>query len=406
MRADHIRRAPWPYGEMDLKQLRESGWRPVPVRDVIVKVHARCNLACTYCYVYEHADQSWRGRPSVMPAEVWQATVASLTRHVVRHGLRSIRVILHGGEPLLLGAARIGELAGDLRASLEEHCAVEVGMQTNGVLLDERTMAQLRRHRVRVGVSVDGTRADHDRHRVTHDGRGTFHRVAAALDLLRQPENRASYGGLLCTVAAGTDPVATYEALRAFEPPSINFLLPHANWENPPERPPGSPTPHGDWLVAAFDRWYKDAKPPSVQLFEDVIVLLLGGRGSSEQIGLSPAALAVIETDGTIEQVDALKSAYQGASATGLDIRRDELDALLDDPGVVARQIGRVALSDDCLACPLHQVCGGGHYVHRYRAGAGFRNPSIYCADLQRLINHVRDRVVADFSALAGKVRA
>jgi uncharacterized protein len=135
-------------------------------------------------------------------------------------------------------------------------------------------------------------------------------------------------------------------------------------------------------------------------------VLLLGGKGSSEQIGLSPAALAVIETDGTIEQVDALKSAYPGASATGLDIRRDELDALLDDPGIVARQIGRAALSDDCLACPLHQVCGGGHYVHRYRAGTGFRNPSVYCADLQRLINHVRDRVVADVSALTGKVRA
>lgn len=406
VRADQRRRAAWPYRELDVVRLRDAGWRPVPVRDVIVKVHQRCNLACDYCYVYEHEDRSWRDRPAVMPAEIWRATVDSLRRHVRRHSLPGVRVILHGGEPLLLGAARVGQLAGDLRDALAEHCAVEVGMQTNGVLLTDRVMAQLREHRVKVGVSIDGTRADHDRHRVTHAGRGTFDRVAAALDLLRQPDNRDSYGGLLCTVTAGTDPVATYRTLRGFDPPMINFLLPHANWEHPPPRPGDSPTPYGDWLVAAFDCWYQDPDPPRVQLFEDVIVLLLGGQGTSELIGLSPAALVVVETDGAIEQVDALKSAYEGAAATGLDIRRDELDAVLDDPGVVARQIGRAALSDTCLSCPVHRVCGGGHYVHRYRPGAGFRNPSVFCADLQRLIDHIRRKITADISQLTGKALA
>jgi uncharacterized protein len=375
-----------------------EGWRPTPIRDVIVKVHQRCNLACDYCYVYRGADPGWRERPTVMAPQTWRAVLDSLRRHAERHRPERLRVILHGGEPLLLGEARIGELAGDLRSALEPHCDVQVGLQTNGVLLDEAMMAQLRPHRVTVGISVDGTPADHDRHRIFGNGRGSFARVSAALELLQQPENRPCYGGLLCTVAADTDPALTYATLRGFDPPMIDFLLPHANWDRPPVRPADSPTPYGDWLVAAFDCWYDDPVPPGVRIFEDVIALLLGGRGSSEQVGLSPAALLVIESDGTIELTDSLKSAYAGASATGLTVIEDELDAVFGDPGVAARQIGPAALAPECLACPIHRICGGGHYAHRYRAGSGFRNPSVYCHDMGRLIGHVRDRVAVDLT--------
>ncbi|MFD0522882.1 hypothetical protein [Paractinoplanes durhamensis] len=80
---------------------------------------------------------------------------------------------------------------------------------------------------------------------------------------------------------------------------------------------------------------------------------------------------------------------------------RDEFDAALAHPGVLARQIGLAALGERCAACPVRRVCGGGHYAHRYRPGAGFRNPSVYCSDLQLFIEHVRDRVVADSRDLA-----
>jgi uncharacterized protein len=396
VRAVHERHAPWPYGGLDVAEVRRAGWQPTPIRDVIMKVHQRCNLACDYCYVYNGPDQSWRERPAVMPPDIWRLAVAAVGRHARRHALPFIRAILHGGEPLLVGGARIGELAGDLRSELEPGCQVEIGLQTNGVLLDDAMLTHLRRHRIRVGVSVDGTPVDHDRHRPKHNGRGTSAAVEAALDRLRRPENRVSYAGLLCTVMADTDPVATYAALRAFEPPMIDFLLPHANWGHPPARPDGEATPHGDWLVAAFECWYRDADAPRVRLFDDVIALLLGGSGSSEQLGLSPASLVVIESDGAIEQVDSLKTAYPGAAATGLCVREDELDAVSADPGSVARQIGPAALSDECLQCPVYRVCGGGHYVHRYRPGAGFRNPSVYSADLRRLIDHVGARVTAD----------
>jgi uncharacterized protein len=131
-----------------------------------------------------------------------------------------------------------------------------------------------------------------------------------------------------------------------------------------------------------------------------VLALILGGTSRSEQVGLSPVAVVVVETDGAIEQVDSLKSAYPGACDTGLNVLTDSLDAALGHPGVVARQIGTAALSATCLSCPSRDICGGGHYAHRYRAGRGFRNASVYCADMLELIRHIRTCVIADLERL------
>ena len=34
----------------------------VPLSQIVLKIHSRCDLACDHCYAYEAADQSWRGR--------------------------------------------------------------------------------------------------------------------------------------------------------------------------------------------------------------------------------------------------------------------------------------------------------------------------------------------------------
>jgi uncharacterized protein len=388
---------------LNVAGMRCSDWRPTPFRDFVLKVHQRCNLACDYCYVYTMADQTWRDRPVLMTPEVWRVAAARIAEHVRTHSLPAVRVILHGGEPLLAGRQRLRSLVADLRAALPPGCRLDVGLQTNGVLLDEPTLQVLLAESVAVGVSLDGTQQSNDRHRRRPDGGGSYAAVDRALTLLGGSRYRPIFAGLLCTIDLDADPVACYEGLLRYAPPAIDFLFPHANWSNPPRRSADAPTQYGEWLVTAFDRWYgAPRKETMVRLFEEIISLLLGGASRSEQVGLSPVGVVVIETDGAIEQVDSLKSTYDGACATGLNIWTDPLDAALTQPGVVARQIGLAALCDDCLQCPIHQVCGAGHYAHRFRAGTGFRNPSVYCADLRLLIDHVQRRLVADVARKLG----
>jgi uncharacterized protein len=393
--------AGWPDRELDVAAVRRSGVRPTPFRDVVLKVHQRCNLACDYCYVYTMADQSWRDRPLFMDRETWRATAGRMTAHAATHDLSSMRLVLHGGEPLLAGQDRLRELLADFRAAFAAGCRLDIRIQTNGTLLTDGILDLFDEYGVRVGVSLDGLAEDNDNRRRYPDGRGSSGAVDRGLHLLSEPRHAGTFAGLLCTVDPSTDALACYEALLRYRPPAIDLLLPHANWSSPPDRPAGSPTPYADWLITIFDRWYDAPRQEvSIRLFEDIMALVLGGSSRSEQVGLSPVAVVVVESDGAIELADSLKSAYPGACATGLTVFNDEFDAALDHPGVVARQIGAEALCDTCRGCVLHTVCGGGHYAHRYRRPDGFRNPSVYCADLMVLIRHVQRRMVADLTDL------
>ena len=392
----------WP-ASLDVPSLLDGGWRPFPFREFIIKVHSRCDLSCDYCYMYEMADQSWRGRPRAMSPETAELTALRIADHANAHGLKDVTLVLHGGEPLLAGRDLISLLVTSTRRLAGPGTTVNAVVQTNGVGLSDAYLALFDELGVRVGVSIDGDAEGHDRHRRFASGRGSHHAVAAALGRLQRFPHL--YGGLLCTIDLSNDPVRTYRALADFDPPKIDFLMPHGTWEDPPPgRNPGDhSTPYADWLIEVFDYWYP--KPQTrVRMFDEIMHLLLGGASDSEVVGLAPARMLVIETDGSVEQEDTLKIAYDGAAATGLHVARDSLDAALLMPQIVGRQIGARALSAQCRVCPVRRVCGGGLYSHRYREGTGFLNPSVYCPDLLALISHIRDQVRADLLAShAGK---
>ena len=329
------------------------------------------------------------------------AAAERIAEHARVHSLPRIDLILHGGEPLLAGPDLIRHAVTSVRTKAGPDVSVDAQVQTNGVLLDQSFLRLFDEFGVHVGVSLDGTAAGHDLHRRHADGRGSHGEVRSGLDLLTAPAYRHLFGGLLSTIDLRNDPIDTYEALLEFAPPSVDFLLPHGNWDTPPPgRVPGDEaTPYGDWLVAVFDRWYgAPNRETRVRLFGEIIQLLLGGASRTESVGLSPLGMVVVETDGSVEQVDTLKSAYEGAAATGLHVERDAFDEVLLLPSTAARQIGEKALSAQCQDCRLKRVCGGGHYTHRYRGGSGFANPSVYCDDLIRLITHIHRVVSIDIA--------
>ncbi|MER8183094.1 FxsB family cyclophane-forming radical SAM/SPASM peptide maturase [Kitasatospora sp. NPDC094015] len=367
---------------------------PVPFRQFVLKVHSRCDLACDHCYVYEHADTSWRGRPRHASDEVLAAAAGRIGEHARTHRLPAVHVVLHGGEPLLAGPARLRRAADLLRAALPEECALDLRIHTNGVLLSREFCRVFDQAGIKVGVSLDGDRFANDRHRRFADGRSSHAKVLAAVALLREDEFRHLYAGLLCTVDVENDPAAVLDALVELEPPRIDFLLPHATWDAPPKRPPGmGRTPYADWLTAVYDRWTAAGRPVPVRIFESIHRTLRGRSSLTESLGLDPADLVVIETDGELEQADSLKTAYDGAPATGFDIFAHSLDEVARHPGMMERQSGLAGLSTECRACPVVRSCGGGLYAHRYRSdGSGFANPSVFCGDLMKLITTIRDR--------------
>jgi uncharacterized protein len=377
---------------------------PTPFRQYVLKIQSRCNLACNYCYVYNMADQSWRSKPAIMAREVITKTAVRIAQAAERHRLSEVFVTLHGGEPLLAGRELIEFALDTMRDCIPAEVTISFSIQTNGTLLDRNFLETMLKHRVSVGISLDGNRAANDRHRNYTNGRSSYSKVIRSLELLQSEPFRDIYAGILCVIDIEANPTETYDSLLAFNPPVIDFLLPQGNWTH---RPPGrmlncTSTPYADWLIEIFDRWW-GASPVSqsrIRFFEEIIQLCLGGHSRCETIGLSPIGVIIVDTDGSLEQVDTLKSTYHGAPATGLNVFSANFDSALVHPSVIARQIGIEALSDTCQACPIHRVCGGGYYPHRYDSMSGFRNPSVYCPDLAKIIGHIHGRTAKALSQI------
>jgi uncharacterized protein len=368
---------------------------PVPLSQMVLKVHSRCDLACDHCYVYEAADQSSRGRPMVISDEVTSRTARRIADHVSSYALAAVQVVLHGGEPLLAGPARLRRVITGLREALGGLCDLDLRIHTNGVLLSEQYCKLFAEHDVKVGISIDGDRAANDRHRRYADGRSSYDKVIAAIGLLRTGPFRHLYAGLLCTIDTANDPLAVYESLMDLRPPRIDFLLPHATWDHPPRRQPARDSEYADWLIAIFDRWLAEGCPARIRTFDSILSTLRGGGRYTEALGLDPVSLLVIETDGSYKQVDSLKAAFDGAPETGSDVFSDPIDLAAAHPGILARQQGVAGLGQTCQECPVVTSCGGGLYPHRYRTGTGFANPSVYCPDLVELISHISSRLPA-----------
>ncbi len=375
---------------------------PVPLSQFVLKVHSRCDLACDHCYVYEAADQSWRGRPMVISGEVITQTARRIGEYAASQALPDVQVVLHGGEPLLAGRARLQQVMSELCGALRDVCRLDLRIHTNGVLLSQEFCELFAEYGVKVGFSIDGDRVANDRHRRYADGRSSYDKVIRAIELVRTGPFRDLYAGLLCTIDLANDPLVVYESLMDLAPPRIDFLLPHATWDTPPSRTPGADSEYADWLIAIFDRWVADGCPTRIRSFDSILSTLRGGSSYTEALGLEPASLVVIETDGSYEQVDSLKVAFDGAPATGTNVFEHDLAVVAQHPGIRARQQGTAGLCQTCQECPVVGSCGGGLYAHRYRSDNGFANPSAYCADLLELISHISDRLPAQLADRKG----
>jgi uncharacterized protein len=379
----------------------------VPVGQVVLKVHSRCDLACDHCYVYEAADQSWRGRPLVIADHVVSQAAERIAEHVAARDLPEVQVVLHGGEPLLAGRNRLRRIITELHRALAGTCRLDVRIHTNGVQLSRDFCELFAECQVKVGISIDGDRLANDRHRRYADGRSSYDKVIRAITLLQSDPFRHLYAGLLCTIDVTNDPLVVYESLMALHPPRVDFLLPHATWDHPPARRPGADHEYADWLTAIYDRWIEDGCPAEIRTFDSIISTLRGGDSLTEALGLGPAGLVVIETDGSYEQVDSLKVAYEGAPETGMNVFSHSFDMVAQHPGIAAREQGIAGLCQKCQNCPVVRSCGGGLYTHRYRGdGSGFANPSVYCADLLTLITHMSQHRPSEAAGTKSKPHA
>jgi uncharacterized protein len=364
-----------------------------PFYTFLLKVASLCNLNCSYCYVYQSPDDSWKVKPKFLLPETAHLIAAAIQQHVVEYQLSDVAIVFHGGEPLLAGRERLQVLV-DILSSVVD-CRIQWGLQTNGTLLDRDLIEFLFQHSFSMGLSIDGLRVHNDRHRLYHSGASSYDDTVTAIRLLQSyPNWRQILEGVLLVIDVRNDPVDILRAVSDLGVPGVKLLLPDAHHDSPPPHTERGARTYGKWLCEFFDVWLASFSGLKVPLLEQIMALVLGGVSTAEEIGAKSVDLVVIETNGDIEAVDTLKIVGREATRTGMNVATHRFAEALTHPAFYSRMAAFDALCDTCRNCEHLTHCGGGYIPHRYSRQNGFLNPSVYCEDLKYLFSHMLKTLV------------
>lgn len=363
------------------------------VDTVLLKVASRCNLDCGYCYVYNMGDDSWRSMPKRMDPQVMAETCAQLGRLQIAQD-HPFAVVLHGGEPLLLGPAKLGELFSLLRTELGHRCSINV--QTNGVLIEDAVLDLCAEHRVRISVSLDGPAAIHDLNRKDRRGLNSHAAVVAGIAKAQaHPESEEIFSGVLAVVDPTTDPHEIYDYFASLGVPSVDFLYRDGNHATLPfGKAAVESVEYGAWMSTVLERYLADPTPPRIRVLDDMMRLMLGQPGLKEGVGLTDFGILVIDTDGSITKNDTLKSTPGGDRfSEPWHVQRSEIAALVATQEFLEIHRMQRPSATQCRRCPELAICGGGMVTHRFSADNGYDNPTVFCADQMLLIARMRDHL-------------
>ncbi len=381
------------------------------------------NPGCDHCYMYTHST-AWQQEPDFMEPPVLEKAVERVAEHAEAHRLAHVRIIAHGGEPLLV-LRKHPQYYTNFAETVHRHIdpigtKAHLFIQTNGLLINDRggpeIVAQLRDANFNIGLSIDGPQMANDLHRRDRAGRSTHSRAERAAHILR---DAGAKWGVLGVIDPRTNPEEVVEYLAGLGPKSINLFPMHAHNSAPPVEHPGTIS-LGQWQKRAFNRYnnwghyHPDQPDPpfTMPIYDNYLQIGFGARSINDTAGERVTQELFITPSGKWERLDTLKSADDGAVFTGRTIFEHSLDDMRSDPGIVARRMGFSALAPLCQECTVRDLCFGGHYPNRFQAPdqpltprssvgeykKAFQNPSAHCADhliflsyLTKLVQGVSD---------------
>lgn len=385
-----------------------------------------CNLDCGYCFYLEKEEMYPPREKFRMSDEVLRAYVRG---YIASQQTPEVEFTWQGGEPTLLGIDFF-ERAVALQREYADGKTIRNSLQTNGTLLDEAWCRFLARADFTVGLSLDGPRAIHERHRPDKQGRSSFDAVMDALRLLRQHQVKFN---VLVTVTRDST-AHGLEIYRFLKSEGVRFIQfnpvverapapreqaiglhfsrpPRLAFGSSPAAPPAPsaaatahsvlPQAYGEFLVAVFDEWVRhDVGTVHVMNFEWALASWLQLPATvclfSERCGKA----LIVEHGGDVFSCDHfMYPEYKLGNIT------------TDDPAVLVasdaqRTFGAVkhtSLPAYCQRCPYLFACHGECPKNRFAvAPDGEAGLNYLCPSYKKYFAHITEAMNAMGKLVAG----
>lgn len=357
---------------------------------VILKIAERCNLNCTYCYMYNSVDQSWRNRPSKISKSNIDKLLCRIEEYIETFPTSFVQLEIHGGEPLLYGKDSMKKLLSDIKNQFNEK--VQICLQTNALLIDDEWIDMFESYSVSISVSCDGPPEIHDRYRKYHNGRNSGYKTETALlKIIESEKAKNIFKGVLIVIDPNTKSDSIVEYFYNMGINSIDLLLPDANHVNSPLHIENySHNVLLNYLTTAFDKWIAISDPKfKIRIFSEIIKSIFGNVSNLDAFGGELSNMLVVESDGTYQNLDVLHICGEKYTVTEMSLHAHSFS----DYQRLSLE-NRVAPCSKCLNCNFFSICGGGYLPHRFN-GEHFDNPSFYCDVLFGLIKHIKSYIIS-----------
>ncbi len=280
-----------------------------------------CNLSCRYCF-YREKETLYPGNRTpkdwIMPDSILEEFIR---QYIASQSTQVVSFAWQGGEPTLLELDRFRK-AVELQNKYANGKRIENALQTNGVLLDDRWCEFFARNNFLIGLSLDGPRHLHDRHRVDKDDSPSFDKVMQGVRFLKKhgvqfntltvvPKYNSQYPleiyRFLKEVGDGFMQFIPIVERMAVDPDSgeTSLVSPDSTAQAEVTEWSVEPLQYGKFLCAVFKDWLReDVGKIFVQLFDATLAAWVGMEPGLCVFQQSCGLSAVIEHNGDLYACD------------------------------------------------------------------------------------------------------
>lgn len=356
---------------------------------IIVKLAAPCNLRCTYCYEYNSGDESWKKLPKQIDLTVIRKIAERIKEYCTPREITGINIIFHGGEPLLINEKKLNEIVSILREA-SYPVNLNIGMQTNGTLLNKKNIEVIKNNNIKTGFSIDGNE-EQNKLRVDINNKPSFKKAIAGYELLKTMAPECS-SGILTVINIDNDPESTIEFLCSLQPKTIDLLLPYETYDSLGIYRNEWAEKLNTWIQTAFSIWFYSAEFSKIKMriFEDAMQAFVTRNPKTDWFGKKNVSYIVVNTNGEIDYLDILK-AIGSNSATFRNINANISNSSIEQAELNAYKLFDKykinELPKDCYNCQISDICHGGYLTHRFSQQNLFANKSVACKAITGLFS-------------------
>ncbi|TNL01434.1 XyeB family radical SAM/SPASM peptide maturase [Kosakonia cowanii] len=369
----------------------------IKILEIILKVSERCNINCTYCYVFNQGNEIAINSKPIASSETIKNLRSFFERASQEYKIETIQVDFHGGEPLMMGKSKFESACKELAAGDYNKTKLNLACQTNAILIDDEWIDIFSKYNISVGISIDGPKHINDRHRLDRKGRSTYEGTVKGLEMLQEAWKAGRLidePGILCVANPLVKGAEIYRHFAdVLKCKKFDFLIPDESHDT-------CVNPEGlsDFFCSALDEFFSDADANVYVRYFHIHIQSMLKQEFNPVMGVSKSgndALAfTVGSDGELYVDDTLRATNDPIFTPIGNIQHLTLSEILSSWQMQKYMNVDNQLPNVCTDCVWQKVCGGGRHIHRYSKASDFNRETVFCSSVKKFMSRVASHLI------------